>query len=733
MKRKLPLICLMVCISFCSCAQTNYNDDVVVSIASSNTFSVVSSNPLTIKKGEDASFELSFNEGYVFESASNGVFDDNCLLVKNVMYSQTITIFTTEIYTVTLLVETDSHFAVKSANPVAVKKGQNASFDVELEDGYKFEKSDNYVYNDGKLIFSNIQQSYSVIVKTIIRNMFSININNDNQLGHVVLSPNKNYYDEGEMVNITITPTNDNKYICLSEEKGIHVLNNSSKPFSFKKSINLRVTRDYNFVVNYHNPEDYLMEYVLNGGCSFEGEETILFDYRLFGLRIRPNSLVNDSYILRDGYYLESYNTMADGSGTRIGIGSRIDTELFSEKYIKLYCQWIKETDTTKFEYESLDDGVNIISYLGDDENVVIPKTIENKEVVTINAHAFKFSNLKKVYLPSSIKNVEDNAFQQCAFLEELHFWTSLESVFDNSFVDCNNLKTIAINCSTYPKYLNSSARGNYADKLDHAELLAKTKPSILAVGSSTLQYNHSFKTMEEALNNLYGCYNLACLFAMPLQLMYDLALTIAGEDDYVLIQLHETQAARITPVHTMVYAYLEGDMDRFLMLNYQNHKKYMLSSWGVYKSDTASMNNQMSYEYCDRGLKENGDYVWGSDESKITDDNRGSGTLSISRSYKYSNFEYLANIHDFHNQKNTLLTFDTYNKNAIEDLSSFYDFENFIKTNFDSRFEIITNMDDSVIEGKYFRYQDNIHLNSVGGLNHCSFLGGVIKNLLLL
>lgn len=735
MKKLLFLLASLLCTVLCSCSPNdsfiNTNNDVVISITENNTFSVLSKNPQTVKKGSDVYFRLSFIDGYDFDSASNGSYENNRLLVKNVLYSQTITINTVELLSVTLLNDGNSHFSVLSNNPVKIKKGQNAVFDVELDDGFKFEQSDNYVFEEGKLIFKNIQETCSVFANTIFGNMFKLTISNNNEFGTVTVTPSKTYYDEGEIVNITISPKNDNRFICLSEEKRIHELNNSSKPFSFKQSINLKIEKDYNLFVNYHDAQDYLMEYDLNGGTSFEGEDTIIFDYKLFGLRIRPNSLVNDSYIMRDGYFLESYNTKVDGSGVRIGIGSRIDTELFTDKYIKLYCQWIKETEASFFEYQLEDDGIVITNYLSNDKNVVVPREIDGERVISIKENTFDKKIVEKVYLPNSLKKVCENAFVDCGQLNELHYWTTLESISDKSFINCNNLNKIAINCSTYPKHLNSYARGNFADKLDHAQLLAKNGQAILAVGSSTLQYNHSFETMEETLDNAYNCYNLACLFAMPLQLMYDFALTMADDNDHVLIQLHETQASRTAPINTMVFAYLEGDLDRFLMINYQNHKKYMLSSWESYKKDTETMTNQMSYEYYDRGLKENGDYVWSSDESKITDDNKGSGVLTISSSYTYSNFEYLAHLHEYHNRKSTFLTFDTYNKNAIESMTSFYSFENLIKSNFETRFSIISNIDDSIIEGKYFRYEDNIHLNPTGGLNHCIFIANKIKNLI--
>lgn len=722
------IFCLLtLTLSSCTIKPDYYDNDdkVIISVEESEYYTVKSQNPQQVEKGSEVKFKIEFNEDYTYKSSSSGYFENNYLIVPDVQYSQTIQIQCALLLEVFLNVSLDDHFSVTSANPVKIKEGSAAIFDVDLDDGYYFVTPSNCEYHNNQLIFYDIYESTIVSVDTAMG--LTLTISNDNTLGTIEVTPKKTYYNKGESITLSVSPLQNNQFICFSSDKEIHKPNDSGKPVSFKSTYSFEIEENIHLVANYHNSNDYLMNYSLNGGLTFEGEEELTFDYRLFGKRIRPNSLLNDSYFIRQGYFLESYNTKQDGSGIRIGIGSRIDTELFDEnKNIRLYCIWLKESNSNDFEFELINNQVSIIGYSGTDKDVVIPEKINDKNVISIKAQSFKNIEIRRVYVANTIKTIEENAFVNSS-LEEIHFWTSLECVSDTSFIGCDNLTTIAINCSTYPKYLNSFARGNFADKLDHAELLAKDGPTILGVGSSTLQYNHNFKAMEDSLIRPFKCYNLACLFAMPLQLMYDFALSMVDEDDYVLIQLHETQAARTAPISSMAFAYLEGDLDRFLLINYQNHKKYFLNSFGLYKNDTLTMQDQLSYEYFDSGLLDNGDYIWQSDESKITDNNKGSGTLSISSSYIYGNFEYLTLLHAYHNYKNTLLTFDTYNKNAIDDLTSFYNFENLIKANFKNEFSIISDISDSVIEGKYFRYEDNIHLNTTGGNRHCAFIANAI------
>ena len=142
-------------------------------------------------------------------------------------------------------------------------------------------------------------------------------------------------------------------------------------------------------------------------------------------------------------------------------------------------------------------------------------------------------------------------------------------------------------------------------------------------------------------------------------------------------------------------------------------------------------MKDKLSLEYFDSGLKDNGDYVWNS-TGDITEKNRASDDLTISASYKFENFSYLINLHNYHESKKTYLTFDTYNKNAISDISSFNSFEQLIIKNFSPYFEIISNISDSIYSGIYFRYRDNIHLNESGGNKHSTFLGTCLKKFVI-
>lgn len=71
------------------------------------------------------------------------------------------------------------------------------------------------------------------------------------------------------------------------------------------------------------------------------------------------------------------------------------------------------------FSYEERDNnGITIIKYRGTDEHVVIPSTINNIPVTTINTGAFRDSvNLKSIVIPESVAIIEEAVFTTCTNL----------------------------------------------------------------------------------------------------------------------------------------------------------------------------------------------------------------------------------------------------------------------------------------------------------------------------
>ncbi|MFB5281828.1 leucine-rich repeat protein [Peribacillus sp. Hz7] len=100
----------------------------------------------------------------------------------------------------------------------------------------------------------------------------------------------------------------------------------------------------------------------------------------------------------------------------------------------------IPETSSTEFILEE-----GYISYKGNSEIVKIPRTIMGKEVIGIAEDGFAGSFVRAVYIPETVTEIENKAFDQCSNLEQVEFNEGLEKIGRWSFQGCHSLQAISI------------------------------------------------------------------------------------------------------------------------------------------------------------------------------------------------------------------------------------------------------------------------------------------------
>ena len=110
------------------------------------------------------------------------------------------------------------------------------------------------------------------------------------------------------------------------------------------------------------------------------------------------------------------------------------------------------------FVWENNYDVITITGYTGSDNKLVVPETINKKNVTTIAEGAFSgFSGMESVVLPKTLTSIESNAFKDCAMLKTVE-WNAVECTFpeeasgdDESsegagnpvFANCDALETV--------------------------------------------------------------------------------------------------------------------------------------------------------------------------------------------------------------------------------------------------------------------------------------------------
>lgn len=111
------------------------------------------------------------------------------------------------------------------------------------------------------------------------------------------------------------------------------------------------------------------------------------------------------------------------------------------------------ETTTGTYEgleYSIIDGEVTITGADKSLENIVIPNEIEGYPVTIIKQDAFNsYKNIKRLTLPSSLKEINRGAFVYCTNLEEINIPENI-AVMDSPFGGCDNLRTIYYNAENF-------------------------------------------------------------------------------------------------------------------------------------------------------------------------------------------------------------------------------------------------------------------------------------------
>ena len=90
---------------------------------------------------------------------------------------------------------------------------------------------------------------------------------------------------------------------------------------------------------------------------------------------------------------------------------------------------------TIGFEYRKIDSGIVIEKYLSADSIIDVPPKINGLPVVEISAEAFVgCMGLKKIFLPDSLKSIDEQTFFGCASLTEIHWRDMLIKIGNEDF-----------------------------------------------------------------------------------------------------------------------------------------------------------------------------------------------------------------------------------------------------------------------------------------------------------
>ncbi|MBP3554804.1 MAG: leucine-rich repeat protein [Clostridia bacterium] len=267
--------------------------------------------------------------------------------------------------------------------------------------------------------------------------------------------------------------------------------------------------------------------YNTNGGeiakAGFNGTDTFSAVFQQ-----NPNTLPEQGYFKRDGYLLTGYNTKADGTGEDVSLGSKITG---SKGKIELYCVWEPFAPETDFEVRNAGSNVYIVGYNGTAVDVVVPETIGGKKVVGLGAEAFEMTAVKRVVVPTTVKEIEEDAFYKCTELETLVLFDTIQKISDKAFERCDKFTNVRLNTT---KTLIDDWFSGSAAKIDRL-IWAKDKKKIVIIGGSGSLMGYNSAVLDEALNGEYEIINFGENANITSIVYFDIVEDFVKEGDIVL------------------------------------------------------------------------------------------------------------------------------------------------------------------------------------------------------
>ncbi len=218
-------------------------------------------------------------------------------------------------------------------------------------------------------------------------------------------------------------------------------------------------------------------------------------------LHARPNT--QTKLFTRPGWTQVAWNTKADGSGTRIGLGSRVSAGVS----LTLYAQWVPWADERCFTYSENETGLTIEAYSGADAILGIPAQIDGRDVTKIAAGAFTNCNATQIVLPNTVDVVEPGAFTACA-LESLVLFDNIQQIGDDCFRDCPAFATLYINAYEPPYGYEFRKESMYADKVDLL-IQAQGQRKMVFYGGCSVWYNLTGRSAYKTFGEDYRIINM--------------------------------------------------------------------------------------------------------------------------------------------------------------------------------------------------------------------------------
>lgn len=319
---------------------------------------------------------------------------------------------------------------------------------------------------------------------------------------------------------------------------------------------------------------------------------------------LRANTALGTQLFARDGYVLYGWNTAADGTGTRIGIGSRTD---YTDG-LTLYAAWAKANDEADFVWQEEAGGACITGFTGSGARLTVPETLGGLPVRRIAEYAFAGCGAAEVMLPSSLTSVRPYAFSGAA-VEELYLYDAVTDICDESFAGCTALRTLHLNAAEAPVY-SGSYFDAFTDKADRLRSLAGQKKLVLFAGSA-VRYAYD-SAMLAAAFPAYAPANMGVFAYTNILPQAEIVRAFLEEGDVVLsspeFDAVAMQFGTTDALDANIFAMVESDYDLFSLLDLRNYTQIFDSFLAFLRIKHSS--EKLSYGISARSFDDDGNEI---------------------------------------------------------------------------------------------------------------------------
>lgn len=458
-----------------------------------------------------------------------------------------------------------------------------------------------------------------------------------------------------------------------------------------------------------------ILSYHLNGGRFLnqeEGEHFICIDSLKHHLR--PNVSIGTDRIYRDGYIQVGWNTKPDGTGTHVGLGSRITIR---QGKIDLYAEWEKYTKPSFFLFkENESKELTITSYTGPlkGEKLCIPSTIGDKKVTQLGKNVFWNIQFDWVILPQSLKKIDSSCFAEFE-IKKLTFFDNLKEVDDESF-SFQSIPCIDIQACLAPRFIADNDNSRFSENIDNLIVNKGSKKMVFFAGCS-MSYGLKSEIVQEQFKD-YQIINCGVIGGICATMQLDIIASFLEKGDIFIHAPEEMSGYQLLHDYDFAmkcFMIVESNYDLLHYTNLSLNTK-IFSSFRDYNDLRYKLVSQ-SYSQYNSNYNDFGDICIERRDSPFD------SYFDLEECFSLSSLDdkTASNLNRYYSylEKRGVRCFLSYaplNLNAIKKVEGAYSakntYEDFMKTYLKKN--LISKLDDYIFNGNYF-YDKDYHLNDNG------------------